>query len=174
MALRKKSEPALRVRRAGVKQWQGTGSGAGLRVGIAVSRFNSSLTRALAEATVDELLAAGVVAKDIEVAWVPGAFEVPLVLSRWAATDRFDALIGLGVIITGETPHAALISTEVTRAIAELGRRHGRPVLDGVVAVHTLAQAEVRCLGREHNRGRHAARAAVEMARLLGRLEGAS
>lgn len=172
MALKTKPEQHLRVRRSGVRQTEGRLDGRGLRIGIAVSRFNHTLTRALAEAAVDELLAAGVAAGDIEIAWVPGAFEVPFVLSQWAPTGRFSALIGLGVIITGETPHAALISGEVTRGLAEIGRAHGRPVLDGVVAVHTIEQAKVRCEGREHNRGRHAARAAVEMARLRARLEG--
>lgn len=172
MALRTKTESKLRVRRAGIRQWEGPLNGRGLRIGIVVSRFNNRLTRALAEAAIEELTAAGVAPGDIEVAWVPGAFEIPLVLSRWAGSDRFDALLALGVIITGDTPHAGLISTEVTRGVAELSRRHGLPVLDGVVAVHTLEQAQVRCEGSEHNRGRHAARAAVEMARLLARLEG--
>lgn len=174
MVLQTSREKSVRARRPGIRQWQGTRNGKGLHIGIVVSRFNSRLTRALAEAAIDELQAAGVATSDIELAWVPGAFELPLVLSRWADSDRFDALIGLGVVIQGETPHASLITGEVTRGMGELSRRHGLPILDGLVAVHTPEQAQVRCASGEHNRGRDAARAAVEMARLMARLEGDS
>jgi 6,7-dimethyl-8-ribityllumazine synthase len=96
---------------------------------------------------------------------------VPYVIDRWARTRQFDALIGLGCVIQGETPHAGLINAEVARALAEIARLRDVPVIDTVVSANTPAQAEARCTDAPDGRGGYAARAAVEMARLRRALE---
>ena len=155
------------LRRSAVREYNGSLEGQGLRIGIVSGQFNPDLTQPLAQSAIDELAGLGVRHSDIELAWVPGAFEIPIVLAQWARSKRFDALIALGVVLQGATPHAALICNEVGRAIAELSRLHQRPILDGVVTADQPGVARERCVGRTHNRGRHAARAAVQMANLL-------
>ena len=151
-----------------IRQTRGEGQAAGLRFGLVVSRFNPALTGSLLKTAVQRLLAQGAREANIEVVWVPGAFEIPFVLEKLAAMRRFDALIALGCVIQGETPHAGLINTEVTHALADIARRHGLPVIDTVVATLNRAQAEARC-GPE-GRGGYAAEAAIEMANLNRRL----
>lgn len=154
----------------GVRVYSGDRTGVGLRIGIVSARYNEKLTGALARSCVQELTSLGVSPERIELAWVPGAYEAPYILDQWARSDRFDALIALGCVIQGETPHAGLISTEVTRALSEIARQTRVPVVDTVVSANTLAQAEVRCTEGPEGRGRYAARTAVEMARLQARI----
>ncbi len=151
-----------------IRQTLGSAEAGGLRFGLVVSRFNLALTRSLLQTAAARLLQRGARDGDLEVFWVPGAFEIPFVIEKLAAARRFDALIALGCVIQGETPHASLIGTEVTRALSDIGRRHGIPVIDTVVATLNPAQAEARC-GPE-GRGGYAADAAIEMATLNRRL----
>jgi len=155
----------------GVTVVSGNFRGGGLRIGIVTARYNESLTLALARGCVRELIALGVAPGHIALAWVPGAYEVPYGIDRWARSRRFDALIGLGCVIQGETPHAGLISTEVARALSEIARLHDVPVIDTVVSANTLAQAGTRCTDAPDGRGAYAARTAVEMVHLRRALE---
>ena len=156
-----------------VRQWSGDREAAGLRFGLVVSRFNPALTGALARTAVARLRARGAAEADIEVAHVPGAYEIPFLIERWAAEHRFDALIALGCVIQGETPHAGLINTTVAAALSAIARRQGVPVIDTVVSARTEAQAAVRCAEDDRGRGGYAADTAIEMARLTRRLRDA-
>jgi 6,7-dimethyl-8-ribityllumazine synthase len=152
------------LRAEGVRQHAGDLQAAGLRFGIVAARFNASLTRQLVESAIECLRAQGAAAGDIEVAWVPGAYEVPFVVETLAARGGFDALVAVGCVIQGETPHA--------NSLAEIARRHRVPVIDGVIAANTEEQAVLRCRPGREGRGWYAASAAIEMARLLRRLGG--
>ncbi|MDZ4198357.1 MAG: 6,7-dimethyl-8-ribityllumazine synthase [Kiritimatiellia bacterium] len=156
----------------GIQVLSGHLSGEGLRIGIVAARYNGRLTGALVRGCVRELTALGVAPEAITLAWVPGAYEVPYVADQWAKTGRFNALIGLGCVIQGETPHAGLVNAEVARGLAEIARQHRVPVIDTVVCANTLAQAEARCVEGPDGRGTYAARAAVDMARLDTELRG--
>ena len=148
----------------------GTQLPAGTRVAIAVSRYNEGLTCRLLEGAVATLAAAGVAAEMIEIAWVPGAFELPLAADRLAGSGRFAAVICLGVVIRGETSHDRHINTAVATGIEALGRQHGLPVSFGVLTCETVAQAEARAGGAVGNKGEEAADAALAMIRLLASL----
>jgi 6,7-dimethyl-8-ribityllumazine synthase len=148
---------------------------AGVRVAIAVSRYNDSITRRLLEAAVATLAAAGLPADRIDVAWVPGAFELPLAADRMAAGGRHAAVLCLGAIIRGETSHDRHIASAVGSGIEQIARARGIPVLFGVLTCDTLAQALARAGGDAGNnyagnKGRECASAAIEMISLLGRL----
>lgn len=159
-------DAGLPVLPEGVRMRHGGENGAGLRVGIAAARFNIRLTRSLVEGAVETLLAQGVSPADIEVVWVPGSFELPLALQRLAQSARFDALIPCGVVLEGATRHASLIMQALAQAWVRLALDLNCPVIDAVVSAHTPEQAEARCLGGD-NRGRYAARAALEVATLF-------
>ena len=152
-------------------QYMGTGDASGLRLTLISSRFNEALVLRLLDSALASLREAGVPDAGLRIFWVPGAYEIPVV-AEWAAASRdSDAVIALGCVIEGETPHAQLISESVARALTEISVRHGVPVLDGVVSVRTPAQAEVRCRPGPEGRGWHVARAAVEMGLLMRRLK---
>lgn len=150
-----------------VRQIAGTTDAAGLRFGIVISRYNLALTGQLLAGAVAALKACGAAEADIEVHWVPGAFEIPTLAEQLAKQGRHHALIALGCVIQGETPHAALINMTVAAALSEISRRHAIPVVDTVIPAHTEAQAVARCTSGPDGRGAYAARTAVEMARLL-------
>jgi len=141
------------------------------RVAIAVSRYNDALTGRLLEAAVARLVAAGIAAGRIEIAWVPGAFELPLAADRLAASDRFAAVVCLGVVIRGETSHDRHINTAVAAGIEAVSRQRGIPVAFGVLTCETAAQAEARAGGAVGNKGDEAAGAAIAMIRLLASIE---
>ena len=153
------------------------------RVAIVVSRYNESITRRLLDAAVSRFVAAGLPPSRIDVAWVPGSFEIPLAADRMAASGRYAAVLCLGAIIRGETEHDRHIAQAVARGIEATGRRHGLPVLFGVLTCQTLEQALARAgiaVGtRAHdgaappdNKGAECAAAALEMISLLDRLPG--
>ncbi len=154
----------------GPREWAGELDAAGLRFALVVSRFNSAWTAALASAAVERLRARGASLADIEIFHVPGAYEIPWVADRLAASRPFDAILALGCVIQGETPHAALINSTVAAALSDIARRRCVPVIDAVVPALNEAQAEARCAPGPDNRGLYAADAAVEMARLAKRL----
>ncbi|MBO4619446.1 MAG: 6,7-dimethyl-8-ribityllumazine synthase [Victivallales bacterium] len=149
---------------------QGAMNGAGLKIGIVCARFNSIFVEQLLSGAEDALIRHGVSAKDITVAWVPGSFETPLVLQRMAATGKFDALIGLGVVIQGATQHAQMINSEVSKAYAQISLNFNLPVVYGVVTTENIEQAIERSGSKAGNRGASAAATAIEMANLLRQL----
>jgi 6,7-dimethyl-8-ribityllumazine synthase len=134
-----------------------------LRVGIVQARFNDTLTSRLAEVCIDELLRLGVNRKHIEHVTVPGALEVPVALQAMADSERFDALVALGCIIRGETYHFELVANESGAGVSRISLDHHLPVANAILTVENLAQAEARV----EEKGRDAARVAVEMANLL-------
>jgi 6,7-dimethyl-8-ribityllumazine synthase len=144
--------------------------GAGRHVAVVVSRFHEQVTEKLLDGALDGLRSHGVADDAVDVAWVPGAFEIALVAKRMALTDAYDAVICLGAIVRGETAHFDLIAAEAARGAAEVGRETGVPVIFEVLATETLEQAEARAGGTQGNRGWDAAEAALEMADLLDRL----
>lgn len=154
----------------GVRQHRGDGGAAGLRFALVVSRFNLRHTTGLLRGAVEELRARGAGAGDIEVFWVPGAYEIPTAAEALAMRRQHHAIAALGCVIQGETPHAALINATVASALNEIARRHLIPVIDAVVPAPSEAHAAARCADGPSNRGRYAARAAVEMARLMAGL----
>ena len=155
---------------AGVRQHTGSADARGLRFGIVASRFNPDLTGGLVDGAVAALRSRGARAKDITVAWVSGAFEIPVVLDRLAASGRFDALLALGAVLEGKTAHAQMISNQVNRALMEIALVHRRPVIDGVVCAASHKIAAERCLDVKAGRGWYCAMAAIESATVLASL----
>jgi len=149
------------------RYFEGVLLGKGLKFGVVVSRFNEFLTRKLLDGTQDALLRHGVDEEDIEVAWVPGAFEIPLVAKKLAETRRFNAIICLGAVVRGGTPHFEYIAAEVTKGIAKVGLDTGLPIIYGVITADTLEQAIERSGAKMGNRGFQAAVEAIEMANLV-------
>src|SRR5438874_603745 len=140
------------------------------RYAIVVSRYNESITGKLLRGAQDTLTAAGVKDDAIEVAWVPGAFEIPLAADRIARTGQYAAVICLGAVIRGETTHDRYINQAVSHFLMEIGLRTGVPVLFGVLTCETLEQAIHRAGGNKGNKGAEAASAALEMVALLAKL----
>lgn len=139
---------------------------------IVASRFNHELTAGLATAAVSTLIHHGARADAIRIVWVPGAFEIPTLLEECAAQQRDDALIALGAVLEGDTPHAAAINAAVSRSLNEIARTYTMPVIDGVVVARTMEQAVERCLGEGGGRGAYAAKAAIEMANVIKHIRG--
>ena len=149
------------------KSFEGMLLGKGLRFGLVISRFNDFLTKRLLDGAQDALLRHGVSEEDIEVAWVPGSFEIPLVAKKLAQAKRYDAVICLGAVIRGGTPHFEYIAAEVSKGIAKVGLETGLPVIYGVITTDTLEQAIERSGTKEGNEGFKAAVNAIEMANLV-------
>jgi 6,7-dimethyl-8-ribityllumazine synthase len=149
---------------------RGEPTGEGRRIAVVVARFHEHVTARLLEGALAGLRSHGVAQEAVDVAWVPGAFEIALVAKRMASTGAYDAVICLGAVVRGETAHFDLITTEAARGAAEVGRETGVPVIFEVLATETLAQAEARAGGVHGNRGWDAAEAALEMADVLDRL----
>ena len=149
------------------KQYEGTLLGAGLRFGLVVSRFNEFITTKLLEGAKDALSRHGVKEEDIEVARTPGSFEIPLVARKMAQTGKFDAVICLGAVIRGGTPHFDYIAAEVSKGIAQTALEVGMPITFGVITADTLEQAIERAGTKMGNAGFAAAVNAIEMANLL-------
>ena len=148
----------------------GQPSGAGLRVAIVVSRFNRSVTESLLDGALEGLREHGVADDAIDVLRVPGAFEITVAAEQCAATGRYAAVVCLGAVVRGETPHFEFISREVSRGMNEVACRHGLPVAFGVLTTDNMEQALARA-GRGHgNKGFEAAVTALEMAALLREL----
>ncbi len=149
------------------KVFQGMLLGEGLKFSVVVSRFNEFVTRKLLDGAQDGLLRHGVKEGDIDVAWVPGSFEIPLITSKLARTNKYDAIICLGAVIRGETPHYEYIATEVTKGIAKIGLETGLPITYGIITADSLEQAIERAGTKAGNKGFDAAVDAIEMANLL-------
>ncbi len=136
------------------------------RFGIVVSRFNEFITNKLLSGCMDTLIRHGVDQDNIEVAWVPGAFEMPLVAQRMAAR-KYDAVICLGAVIRGATPHFEYVSAEVTKGIAQVGLNTDKPIIYGIITADTIEQAIERAGTKAGNKGADAALTAIEMVDLL-------
>jgi 6,7-dimethyl-8-ribityllumazine synthase len=155
-------------------EMSGSLQAAGLRFGLVVSRFNSVITDRLLAGALDALSRAGAETRQIDVVRVPGAFEIPLTARRLAETARYDALICIGCILRGETPHFEFVATETARGIQLAQLDTGIPMIFCVLTCDTLEQAMERSGGKAGNRGFDAGLAAVEMARLLRQIQQAS
>lgn len=151
--------------------FEGMLQGEGLKFGIVVARFNDFITGKLLEGAKDSLLRHGVNEEDIEIAWVPGSFEIPLVAQKMANTKRYDSVICLGAVIRGGTPHFEYVASEVTKGIAMVGLNSGLPVIYGIITADTLEQAIERAGTKQGNEGSKAALTAIEMANLLKSIE---
>jgi 6,7-dimethyl-8-ribityllumazine synthase len=143
-----------------------------LRFGIVVARFNDTITGELLLGATEAFVDRGVSVEDIDVAWVPGAFELPLVAKKMAQTGRYDAVVCLGAVIRGETAHFDFVAGEASSGIARAGLDTETPILFGVLTTETMEQAEQRSGRAAGNKGAETAIAAIEMANLLVSLEG--
>lgn len=153
-----------------VKVYQGERVARGSRFGIVVSRFNELITNKLLGGAVDALERHGVEEKNIEVAWVPGAFEIPLIAKRMANTKKYDAVICLGAVIRGSTPHFDCVVSEVSKGVAKVGLDCDMPVIFGVLTTDTIEQAIERAGTKAGNKGFDAAVTAIEMVNLVSKL----
>lgn len=145
--------------------------GKGKKFGIVVSRFNDFMTKELVAGCTDTLLRHGVSEQDLVISWVPGAFEIPLVAEKMAKTKSYDAIICLGTIIRGATPHFDYIASEVAKGIAKASCETGLPVVFGVITADTIEQAVERAGTKDGNKGRDAALSAIEMANLIEKIK---
>jgi len=151
--------------------YEGKLVGTGLKIGVVVSRFNDVITENLLKGTLGALASHDVADGDIDVAWVPGAFELPLVATKMALSGKYDAVITLGCVIRGATTHYDYVCSEAAKGIAKAADKSGIPVIFGVVTTETIEQAIERSGCKAGNKGVDAALAAIETANLLKRLK---
>lgn len=149
-----------------MRSWASVLDGTGLRIGVVASRFNHLISVRLLDACRQELLLRGVAEDDVHLAWVPGAFEIPLVVRALASSGRYDAVVAVGSVIRGETPHFDYVCRAVTDGVREAARDTGVPVIFGVLTTDDVDQALARAGAGGENKGVEFARAAVEMAHL--------
>jgi 6,7-dimethyl-8-ribityllumazine synthase len=154
-----------------VKTVEGNMIAKGKRFGIVASRFNDFMTKELVSGCVDTLVRHGVGLEDVTVSWVPGAFEIPLIAQKMAKNKDYDAIICLGTVIRGATPHFDFIASEVAKGTAKVSLDTGVPVIFGVITADTIEQAVERAGTKDGNKGRDAALSAIEMANLLGQIK---
>jgi 6,7-dimethyl-8-ribityllumazine synthase len=150
-----------------MKMYEGKLVAQGLKFGIIVGRFNEFIGGKLLGGAIDALKRHGVEESEIEIAWVPGAFEIPLAAKKMAKSDKYDAVICLGAVIRGSTPHFDYVSGEVTKGIASVSLETEVPVIFGVLTTDTIEQAIERAGTKAGNKGYDAAVTAIEMANLL-------
>ncbi|WP_209122503.1 6,7-dimethyl-8-ribityllumazine synthase [Alkalihalobacillus sp. BA299] len=148
------------------KVFEGNLVGSGLKVGIVVGRFNEFITSKLLGGAEDALKRHGVAEEDVDIAWVPGAFEIPLAAKKMAETNKYDAVITLGTVIRGATPHFDFVCNEAAKGVSSLSLQTGIPVIFGVLTTDTIEQAIERAGTKAGNKGWEAAAAAIEMANL--------
>jgi 6,7-dimethyl-8-ribityllumazine synthase len=149
---------------------EGNLQGEGRKLGIVVARFNSFISEKLLEGAIDSLVRSGVNESDIDVARVPGAFEIPLIVQHMAKSGKYDAVICLGVVIRGATPHFDYVAGEVAKGSAQVMLDTGVPVLFGVLTTETIEQAIERAGSKAGNKGSDVAVAALEMINLISNL----
>jgi 6,7-dimethyl-8-ribityllumazine synthase len=149
----------------------GEPAGAGRRVVIVAARFNEPVTQKLVDGAMDCCVRHGVAFEDVDVLWVPGAWELPIGLMKALQTDRYDAAVAIGAVVRGDTPHFDYVAGEASRGLALLQGEFGVPVGFGLLTCDTMAQAEARAGGAHGNKGWDAALAALEMSDLFARLD---
>jgi 6,7-dimethyl-8-ribityllumazine synthase len=150
--------------------YEGNLTGRGLKFALVVGRFNELISTRLYEGAMDSLKRHEVAAEDIDVAWAPGAFEMPLVAGRLAASKKYDAVVCLGAVIRGGTPHFEYVAAEAAKGIAKVSLDTGVPVVFGVLTTDTIEQAVERAGTKAGNKGWAAATTALEMANLMRQL----
>lgn len=148
------------------KVYEGNLLGNGLRFGIVAGRFNEMITRNLLNGALDGLKRHGVEENDIAIAWVPGSYEIPFAADQMAASGKYDAIITLGAVIRGATPHFDYVAGEAARGVGGLSVKHGLPIVFGVLTVDTIEQAIERAGTKAGNKGYEAAVTAIEMVSL--------
>ena len=149
------------------KTYEGQLVADGLKFGLVASRFNEFITNKLLEGAIDGLKRHGVADSDIAIAWVPGAFEIPTIAKKMAESGKYDAVICVGAVIRGSTPHFDYVAAEVSKGIAQVGLQTGVPVIFGVITTDNIEQAIERAGTKAGNKGFEAAEGAIEMANLL-------
>ncbi|AKG53319.1 67-dimethyl-8-ribityllumazine synthase [Dehalogenimonas sp. WBC-2] len=150
--------------------FEGSLIGQGLKFAVVVSRFNEFMTGKLLSGAKDAFLRHGVAEADIDLAWVPGAFEIPMVAKKLAQSGRYQSVVCLGAVIKGSTPHFEYVASEVSKGIASVSLETGVPVIFGVITADTLEQAIERAGSKMGNKGFDAAVQAIEMSNLLKKL----
>ena len=150
-----------------MKTFEGQLVAEGLKFGIIAARFNEFITGKLVGGALDALKRHGALEENIELAWVPGAYEIPLVAQKMAATKKYDAVICLGTVIRGNTPHFDYVCAEVSKGVAHVSLASGIPAIFGVLTTETIEQAVERAGTKAGNKGFDSAMAAIEMANLL-------
>lgn len=154
-------------------EFAGAPQGQGRRLAVVASRFNNAITEKLVDGALDALVRHGVSADDVDVVWVPGAWELPAAARRLLASDRYSALVCVGAVIRGETPHFDYVAGEASRGLAVASAEFDVPIGFGLLTCDDNAQAEARAGGVHGNKGWDAALAALEMADLFDRLDAA-
>jgi len=154
-----------------VKVIEGNLIAKGKKFGVVASRFNDFITKELISGCIDTLTRHGAEDKDIVVTWVPGAFEIPTVAQKLAKSKSYDAVICLGTVIRGATPHFDYIASQVAKGVARVSQDTGLPVTFGIITADTIEQAVERAGTKDGNKGRDAALSAIEMANLLTQLK---
>lgn len=154
-----------------MKMYEGKLVSEGIKIGIVAARFNEFITSKLLSGALDSLKRENVKEEDIEVAWVPGAFEIPLIASKMAKSDKYDAVICLGAVIRGSTSHYDYVCSEVSKGIAQISLSEGKPVMFGVLTTDTIEQAIERAGTKAGNKGAECAQGAIEMVNLIRSIE---
>ena len=155
-------------------EFVGTPSGEGRRFAVVASRFNENVTQKLAEGAVEAFTRHGAGFGDVDVVWVPGAWELPAAVRRVLASERYDAVVAVGAVVRGETPHFDFVAGEAARGIADASAEFDVPVALGLLTTDTMEQAEARAGGAHGNKGWDSAMAAMEMADLFAQLDAAA
>ena len=155
-------------------EFVGTPTGAGRRFAVVASRFNETVTRPLAEGAVDAFTRHGAAFDDVDVVWVPGAWELPAAVRKVLSSDRYAAVVAVGAVVRGETPHFDYVAGEAARGLADASAEYDVPVALGLLTTDTMEQAEARAGGAHGNKGWDAAMAAMEMADLFDLLDSAA
>ena len=148
------------------KIFEGSLLGQGLKVGIVISRFNDFISKSLLDGSIDAFKRHGVSEGDVDIAWVPGAFEIPYIAKKMAETKNYDAIVALGAVIRGSTPHFDYVAAETAKGVASISLQTGVTVVFGVLTTDTIEQAIERAGTKAGNKGWDAAVTAIEMANL--------
>ena len=152
-------------------QLTGEGPVPNCQMAIVVSKYNQSITEKLLQGAVDTLTSAGISPSAIDIAWVPGAWEIPVTVQQLARTQRYAAILTLGAVIRGETSHDQYINQQLSSSLGRVSLDHQVPVLFGVLTCNSLEQAIHRSGGQQGNKGQECAQAALDMVKLMARLE---
>jgi len=151
---------------ANIKTFEGNLQADGLKFGLVAARFNDFFVSHLVDGAVDTIVRHGGSADNIALAWVPGSYEIPFAVKKMLESKKYDAVIAMGVVIQGATPHAGYINNEVAKSLAQLGMEYGVPVTYGMITADNIEQAIERSGTKAGNKGADAAHAAIEMANL--------
>ena len=150
-----------------MKKFEGKFNGKGIKIGIVAGRFNEFITSTLVRGAVDVLKRNDVNDEDIDIAWVPGAFEIPLITKKMAESKKYDAIITLGAVIKGSTPHFDYVCAEVSKGVAQISLQTGLPIMFGVLTTNNIEEAIERAGTKAGNKGSDVAFGALEMIDLI-------